>query len=58
MAEFVRGFPIGNAEDVPARWPQDRFDLIWLLRREPGAANYIFSHVDQQLLAGDQGIHA
>jgi len=58
MAEFVRGFPIGNAEDVPARWPQDRFDLIWLLRREPGAANYIFSHVDQQLLAGDQGIQA
>ena len=55
MAEFVRGFPIGNAEDVPHRWPEDRFDLIWVLRREANERTYVFSHVDQQLLAGDLG---
>jgi len=58
LPEFVRGFPIANAEDVPQRWPEDRFDLIWLLRREPGAATYTFSHVYQQLLAGDLGTDA
>ena len=55
LGHLVRGFPISNREDVPEQWPDDRFDMIWVLRREPADAEYVFSSVDQRLLSGDVG---
>lgn len=54
MAKIVRHFPVVNGDDVPKRWPDDRFDLIWILVREPGAElSYRFVAVPQRLLADD-----
>ena len=36
---------------VPAKWPVERFDLIWVPDR--GGGNWSFSERPQQLLAGD-----
>ncbi len=54
MSKLVRHFPISNVEDVPHRWPDDRFDLIWVLVRQPGVElSYRFVAVPQLLLADD-----
>jgi hypothetical protein len=55
MVDLVRSFPLSNPDDVPAAWPEDRFDLYWILRREPGPAlSYRFSTAPQLLLDGDR----
>jgi hypothetical protein len=36
---------------APATWPDDRFDVVWILTAESGA--YFFASVDQSLLQGD-----
>jgi hypothetical protein len=56
LAQMVRGFPIRNLDDVPQDWPDDRFDLIWILSRTQEEADYLFSCADQQLLDGDAGV--
>jgi len=51
----VRHFPVVNSDDIPKRWPDDRFDLIWVLVRQPGAEpQYRFVAVPQMLLADDE----
>jgi hypothetical protein len=55
LPHLVRGFPIANGAQVPDTWPADRFDMIWILRREPQEFQYTFSSVDQRLLSGDVG---
>ena len=55
LAHFVRGFPIANPDQVPDEWPDDRFDMIWILRRGADEVSYTFSSVDQRLLSGDVG---
>jgi len=55
MVKLVRHFPIVNIDDVPKRWPDERFDLIWVLVRQPGAEpKYRFVVVPQMLLADDE----
>jgi hypothetical protein len=55
LAELVRHFPIVNSHEIPKRWPDERFDLIWVLVRQPGAElKYRFVAVPQMLLADDQ----
>ena len=55
MAQLVRHFPIVNIDEIPQRWPDDRFDLIWVLVRQPGAeCQYRFVVVPQMLLADDE----
>jgi broad specificity phosphatase PhoE len=55
LADLVRHFPIVNSDEIPKRWPDDRFDLIWVLVRQPGAEpKYHFVAVPQMLLADDQ----
>ncbi len=47
-------FPLANPDDVPKHWPDERFDLIWLLLREDGEPlRYRFVAVPQMLLADD-----
>lgn len=53
MSDLVSSFPITNGDDVPERWPDDRFDLIWVLVRNASDAHYTFDVVAQELLDGD-----
>jgi hypothetical protein len=53
LGHLVRGFPIANADTVPLEWPDDRFDLIWVLTRDPDDSEFTFSTVAQRLLDGD-----
>jgi hypothetical protein len=55
MAKLVRQFPIANIDAIPKHWPDERFDLIWVLVRQPGAQlKYRFVVVPQMLLADDK----
>ena len=52
LPELLAHLPIVNRGDVPSAWPEDRFDLIWVLARS--GDSYTFAQVDQDLLDGDQ----
>ena len=55
LAKLVRHFPIVNIDDVPKQWPEERFDLIWVLVRQPWrGTQYRFVVVPQMLLDDDQ----
>ena len=53
LGKFVRHFDLVNADDVPQNWPDDRYDLFWILVREPDSARYRFVAISQRLLAID-----
>ncbi len=48
---FIASFPVTNFHDVPAHWPEDRFDAIWVL--QPDGEQYTWHEVNQELLDGD-----
>lgn len=51
---LARAFPLGTDVTVPSAWPEDRFDLFWLLApRSDG--RYGLHITGQELLAGDVG---
>jgi hypothetical protein len=56
MSDLLAHFPISNVDEVPRHWPDDRFDLIWVLRRDPDAVEYRFLSLGQALLDGDAGV--
>jgi hypothetical protein len=56
MPAFIRSFPLTNAAEVPTAWPEDRFDLIWVL--VPTGDDYEWHQLDQDLLQGDSADHA
>jgi hypothetical protein len=43
---------IGDDNTCPKKWPDSRFDLVWVLDREPGGWKFI--QVPQMVLPGDQ----
>src|SRR5213082_2529348 len=43
----------GKLPGCPVHWPDDRFDLIWILERNAPRAGWSFSQVSQRLLPGD-----
>ena len=48
---LTRAFPLAPGTQVPEAWPEDRFDLYWVLT--PGASGYTLTVAPQELLAGD-----
>jgi broad specificity phosphatase PhoE len=48
---FIASFPVANSKDVPAHWPESRFDVIWVL--QPDGEQYTWHEVNQELLDGD-----
>lgn len=51
IPSFVHAFPLSNDDQVPESWPEDRFDLIWIL--EPDSSTYRWREYEQALLHGD-----
>ena len=45
---------IGDASTVPQIWPDDRYDLVWVLEPDSTSGGLRFRQVPQLLLAGDQ----
>ncbi len=48
--------PIAGAllgDDRPLSWPDDRFDLVWVLQRAEQTDAWTFTEVRQGLLVGD-----
>jgi hypothetical protein len=52
---IATALPTVSGTQIPTAWPGDRFDVIWSFTLQPGAspAEYAFSQIPQQLLAGD-----
>jgi len=42
---------LGDSTTAPQRWPEDRFDLVWVF--DLSAGSYRFSQIPQLLLSGD-----
>ena len=48
------GEAISGAGSVPAEWPGDRFDIVWVFDYDQRTGTYAFSQIPQNLLPGDQ----
>ena len=53
IPELLKHFDIENAAEIPTAWPEDRFDLLWVLTRKNSDAPFVWSAVNQGLLEGD-----
>ncbi|KVK88434.1 hypothetical protein [Burkholderia sp. MSMB1498] len=50
---IANALPLGKAT-VPPKWPDDRFDLVWVFDLDAASGTYRFSQVPQLLLKGDR----
>jgi hypothetical protein len=46
---------LGDMTRCPQKWPDTRFDLVWVLDRQP-SGHWTFAQVPQMLLAGDSAM--
>jgi len=44
---------LGNDKSSPQKWPDSRFDLVWILDRQPHPMGWKLTQVAQMLLPGD-----
>ena len=44
---------LGDETTAPQDWPDDRYDMIWVLDLDPASGRYTFRQVPQLLLMGD-----
>lgn len=51
IPDLAHAFGMATGVDVPSVWPEDRFDLYWVLT--PGDDGYALAILPQELLAGD-----
>jgi broad specificity phosphatase PhoE len=49
LATKIAGEKLG----CPGHWPEDRFDVVWILERDSAHHGWVFSQVPQCLLPGD-----
>ncbi|GAB3261940.1 hypothetical protein [Kineosporia babensis] len=56
IPDIARALPTINPADIPATWPDDRFDVVWTFTLIPnnGSPSYVFGQIPQELLAGDR----
>lgn len=45
---------LGETTTAPQAWPDDRFDMVWMLDLHGASGTYRFSQTPQLLLAGDR----
>ena len=55
IPKITRHFPISknNKTPLPADWPDDRYDVVWIFDLDSAGGGYCFSEIPQLLLAGD-----
>lgn len=53
IPELMKHFDIENADHIPEQWPEDRFDLMWVLTRPNEHSQFTWQPVNQDLLEGD-----
>lgn len=51
----VASYILGDDSKVPADWPEDRYDIVWVFDLDRKSARYTFRQVPQDLLKGDSG---
>jgi hypothetical protein len=44
---------LGNTKGFPHKWPDSRFDLVWVIDKQQGGKEWKFTQVPQRLLPGD-----
>lgn len=44
---------LGDETTAPQDWPEDRYDMVWVLDLDPESGRYDFKQVPQLLLMGD-----
>lgn len=44
---------LGNNTTAPQKWPEERFDVIWIFDLDAKSSTYRFNQVPQQVLGGD-----
>lgn len=45
---------VGDGDEVPQVWPDDRFDVLWIFEPDEADSRYRFRQVPQMLLPGDR----
>ncbi len=45
---------LGNTSTAPQLWPDERFDIVWVVEQVPGGQAGSFRQVPELLLAGDR----
>ena len=45
---------MADASTVPQVWPDDRYDLVWIIEPGPAGGGLRLRQVPQSLLAGDR----
>jgi hypothetical protein len=53
---IAAALPVRNPRDVPARWPGQRYDIVFLFRLSEDGKTYVFSQVPQLALPGDSEV--
>ena len=53
LPELLSHFPVSNASAIPAAWPEDRYDLLWVLTKNTDNT-YTFTIVPQMVLPQDR----
>lgn len=51
---ILAGFIGGGLVECAAKWPDDRFDVVWVFERSNPSQPWIFSQIPQLLLPGDR----